>query len=164
MKDNDKLVNFKAPEETVEIAKKKLDHGEMSEVLRSELERVAHGAAEAEQTRVKDQLQELREEKRAIEEDIRNKRRERDEKDRKIERLEERLDALANQDGQYDGVLTAIETQMHNDAMHVFEDHGLVSDAAEAGNCSKEQVLSDLRERNPNLPDEMFSKGGYGTR
>jgi len=154
--DNKKLVNFNAPEETVETAKAKLEYGEMSERLRETLEQIAHGADVAEQTRMKDQLQEKRKDRREIESDIRRLQDERDEVDQDIERLEQRLDELADQEGEYDGFLKSIEADLH-DGMHVWETHAKVEQAAQIGQTTPEAVLDDLRERNPTIPEEQYA-------
>lgn len=155
---SEKLVNFKAPEETVEAAKDKLQHGEMSEELRHTLKRIAHGADAAEQTRVKDRLKQLRKQRRQLEEDIQSLQSERDETERDIERLEERLDQLAEQEGEYDGYLKSIEQDL-KDGIRVFEGHAKIKQAARIAGCSQADVLRDLQERNPDVPDEQFTEG-----
>lgn len=158
---NDKLVNFKAPKNTVETAKAKLNHGEMSERLRKTLEEIAHGKDVAEQTRVKERLKKEREERREIEREIRDKQQERDEKDRIIERLEEKLDTLSEQEGEYDGFLQSIEADLH-DGKHVWKDHGKIEEAAELVDCRPKDVIEDLKERNPNLPESRFNPKDVG--
>jgi chromosome segregation ATPase len=153
-----KRITFLIPEETAEKAKAKLEHGEMSDRLRDTLNRIAHGADVAEQTRVKEALQQKRREKREIESEIETLRRNREEKEREIERLEERLDTLANQDGEYEGVLKALESLLE-DGRRVFVGHGQVKEAAAVGECSQEDVIDDLKDRNPTVPEEQFTDG-----
>jgi chromosome segregation ATPase len=155
MTDYDKQVVFNADSTTVEEAKQKLDHGEMSELLRETLDRVAHGADVTEEKRLTDRLQTLREERRQL-------RRERDEVEsdleeinRKIERVEQRLDDLREQEGEYDGVLAMLEADLH-DGVRVMEGTPKVEKAARIGDCSAADVIADLRERNPDVPDAAF--------
>jgi len=157
MTNNDKLVNFKAPETTVEEAKAKLEHGEMSQRLREALETIAHGADVAEETRLTDRLQSLREERRtkrqerdAIEADL-------EEINRDIERVEQRLDNLREQQGEYDGVLAMLEEDL-KDGRRILESSEKVIRAAELGDCSAADVIGDLKDRNPDVPDAAYWK------
>jgi len=159
---SDKLVNFNAPEETVKKAKSKLEHGEMSERLRATLKEIAHGTDVAEQTRIKDHIQQLREDRRDVEGQINSLQRERDEIDRKIGRLEERLDTLMDQQGEYEGFLQSIEQDLH-DGKSVFIGHGKIETAADLGDCTQEEVIEALQERNPDLPPERFEQGTVHT-
>lgn len=153
-----KLINFKVPEDTHKKLKAKLDHGELSERLRETVDAIAYGAEVAEHKRTKEALQEARKDKRDIESDIDTLRDERDEKEREIERLESKLDSLMEQEGQYDGFLQSIEEQMHAEEMRVFPEHAQVKKAAGVGGISPEEVVADLRERNPSLPDQQFEQ------
>lgn len=155
MSDDDTLVNFRAPEETVETAKMKLEHGEMSKELRTRLEEIAHGTDVAERTRIKDQLKEKRQERRDKQREINNLQNDVDEIDRDIERLEERLDQLAEQEGEYDGYLKSLEADLR-DGEHLFAGHAKVEEAATLGDCSEEEVINRLQERNPEIPDLQF--------
>jgi len=152
---NDKLVNFKADKDTVEIVKQKLEHGEMSDRLRDTLNEIAHGADVAEQTRLKDRLQELRKERREITSDIEALQDKRDEKDREIERVETQLDNLREQQGEYDGALQAIEGQLH-EGVRMAPDSVPVKEAARIGDVDTEGVIEAIKERNPDVPDFAF--------
>jgi len=157
MTDNDKLVNFKAPETTVEEAKSGLDHGELSEELRATVQRLAHGADVAEETRLTDRLQTLREERRNKRQERENIEQELEELNRDIERVEQRLDALRDQQGEYDGVLAMLEEDL-NDGVRILGGSDKIKRAAKLGDCDVEDVIADLKERNPNLPDAAFER------
>jgi len=153
----DKLVTFNAPEDTFQKAKAKLEYGELSEELRSALEQIAHGTDVSEQERTKDLLKEKRKQKRKKQRKITNRQNEVEELNREIERLEDKLDTLAEQDGQYDGFLQSLDEHLHN-GNHVFTGHKQIEKAAELGDCSQEDVLADLRDRNPSISDEQFKE------
>jgi len=150
-----KLVNFKADAETVELAKSKLEHGEMSERLRQTLEHIAHGADVSERTRLKDQLQEKRRQRREVEQELSTLQSERDELDRDIERIEQRLDELLDKQGEYDGALSMLESELHS-GEYVYSEKASVKQAATVGECSPESVVDDVRDRNGDVPDAAF--------
>jgi len=159
-------INVKVPARTKELAKQRLEHGGITRVVRESLTRVAHGEEASEKERVKDHLEELRDERR----ELKNERNQIDDKldelDVKIERAEDRLDELRDKEGEYEGALQMIESAIRGEdrerPMNVFVGHGQVEHAAELANCSQEDVIEDLKERNPNLPDSRFTKGSGG--
>lgn len=156
--DNRRQVVFRMDEATVDRAKQKLEHGEMSERLRQTLTAIAHGADAGERERVKGRLQDARQERDELKSEIDTKQQQLQTKTREIERLEERLDALMDKESEYDGFLQGIEQDMV-DGMHVFHGHAKIERAAELGGCSQQDVLDDLRERNPSLPAQQFERG-----
>ena len=155
--DPSKQVGFEVDEQAYEMAKEKLDYGEMSEILREAIHEVAFGSRTTEQQRVKDRLKELREKKRKKQREIRDAQQEVDEIERKIERCEDRLDELQEQDGEFDGALELLESQLE-EGSRVFVGHGQVEQAAELGKCTQEEVIQTLKQRNPDLPDEAFRR------
>jgi len=157
MTEHDKTVNFKANSETVAEAKRKLDYGEMSKELRRTLDRIAHGADVAEETRLTDRLENLREDRRDLRQERNNIEQQLEEIERDIERVERRLEQLRDQEGEYDGFLQSLDTLL-KDGAHVFPDHGQIQQAAQIGGCDPEDVIEDLKRRNPDVPDEQFSK------
>ena len=153
--DNTTRVTFLAPEESWKEAQDKTEHGEMSERFRSEIDRVAHGADVAEENRLMDRLQTHREDRREAERKIREWQEERDELDRKIERIETRLDELRDQEGEYDGVLAMLEADLQ-DGVRIMEGTDKVKRAAQIGDCDPADVIQDLKDRNPDVPDMAF--------
>jgi len=157
MTNNDKLVNFKAPEESVEQAKSGLEHGELSKELRATIDRLAHGADVAEETRLTDRLRTLREEQRDLRTERDNIESKIDEKSREIERVEQRLDALRDQQGEYDGVLAMLEEDLNN-GVRILGGSDKIKRAAKLGDCEVNDVVADLKERNPDVPIEAFTQ------
>jgi len=157
MKDEDNRTRstFLVDETTLEEAKGKLDHGELSEELRTTVQRIAHGAEVAEETRLTDHLETLREARRKKRQERDNIEQELEEINRDIERTERRLEQLREQDGEYDGVLSMLEEDLH-DGRRILGGSDKIKRAASIGDCSVDDVVEDLRERNPNVPDKAF--------
>lgn len=150
-------VKFTAPADLVDKADRKLEHGERSEVLRQELRRIAYGERVSEKERVQEKLRDLRSDRRDIDREIDGLQNARDEIDRKIDRAESRLNDLAEQDGEYDGVLAMLEEDLNN-GIRILSGAPKVKRAAEIGDCSRERVINDLRDRNPDTPGMAFRK------
>jgi chromosome segregation ATPase len=153
--DTTKRVTFLVPEQSWEEAQDKTDHGEMSERLRDTVNRVAHGADVAEEARLNDRLKTLREDRRELRQERDNIEQELEEVNRKIERVETRLEELREQDGEYDGVLAMLETDL-SDGARVMQNTPKVKKAAKIGDCEPQDVIADLKERNPDVPDMAF--------
>jgi len=159
MSDDRKQVNFTAPRSTVESAQQKLEHGEMSEELRATLDRIAHGADVAEETRLTDRLEELRGNRRDLRDERDRIESELEENERDIERVERRLDELRETNGEYDGVLAMLESDLH-DGVRLMAGSEKVQRAATIGDCSPADVIDDIRDRNPDVPDMAFRPAG----
>ena len=158
---NKTQVGFEVDKDTVETAKQKLEFGEMSQRLRETLEAIAHGTEVAEETRLTDRLQTLREERRSLRQQRDNVENDLDEVNRKIERVEQRLDSLREQDGQYDGVLAMLEEDLHS-GVRILGGSDKIKRAAELGDCSVDEVIDDLKERNPEVPEKAFRPAQAG--
>lgn len=156
-------INVKVPKETKRLAKNKLGHGGLSDEIRDTLKRIAHGEVNAEKDRVKDRLEELRDKR----EDEKRKKANIETKlsdiNRKIERLENKLDSIRDKEGEYKGMLQMIESDYIEQGRNVFPEHKIIQDASEKANCSGEDVIKDLKDRNPNVPTEQFERGANYT-
>ena len=155
-------INVKVDRKTKELIKEKYGHGALTEIVRKELERKAHGGHGTELEKVKLELRELRnkreelkKEKAAIDADINTV-------ELKIERRETDLERLINEGDAYQAVLETIESMMHENGMHVDPGHGQVEKAANVGGCAPEDVINDLKDRNEELPDEQFEPKQVG--
>jgi len=161
--DNEKTeqVNVQIPKHTKEKAKKQLEHGGLTRVVRESLERVAHGEQTTERERVKDNLKELRDTRRDKVKDKQGLESEIEDLDLKIERAENRLDELDDKKGEYEGRLAMLVSQIEEDEMRVWPTHGKVVKIAEETNCTQEDVIADIRERNPTLTNLVFDVDPY---
>jgi predicted nuclease with TOPRIM domain len=160
MTDDKTRVNAKIDKDVYETAKAKLDHGGISREIRKTFQRIAHGAEVSEREQIKDRRKEWRDDRRELKHERQAINNQLDELEVKIERAENRLDDLRDKQGEYEGALQMIEDGMHEHGERVFPGHKKIQRAAELGECDAEDVISDLQERNPDLPDEQFTVGG----
>jgi len=161
MSDGMKQVGFEVDAEAWERAKSKSEWGEMTERLRGTVHEKAYGTEITERKRLREKRDSIRKEIREVENEIQNKQHTRDEKQRELERVEQRLETLEQQDGEYDGFIQAIESDLH-DGKRVFVNHGKVERAAELGDCDESDVIEALKERNPDLPEGAFREPRAG--
>ena len=148
-------VNFEAPKEPYERAKEKLEFGEMSEVLRGRINEVAYGAETTRREELRERLHDLRDDKREIDRSIDELQSDRDDVERKIERVENQLDSIRDADSEYNGALEMLESELQN-GKRIFPQHDGVERAARIAEKPKQEVLTDLQERNPDVPDHAF--------
>lgn len=148
-------VHFTVDRNAKELAKEKLEFGELSNLLRDEVHRVAFGEEISKREQLQERLNQLREErdelrseKRQIETDI-------EEKETEIARVEERLSGLERKEDRYEATLEMLEETLLEGG-RVFEDHGQVIKASKVGGKEPEDVIAELKERNPNVPDHAF--------
>lgn len=156
---NDKAqVHFTIERNAKELAKEKLDHGELSTELRETVNRIAFGEEISKRERAHRRLAELRDKK----DDLRNEKRaiegELEEVEGEIKRLEERLDKMERREDKYEATLEMLEETLKAGG-RVFEDHGQVMKAAKIGGKEAEDVIEELKERNPSIPDHAFVSG-----
>jgi len=158
MTDEDKEmvpVNFKAPKDAYEQAKGKLAFGDMSKELRGRIKEIAYGAQTTRREELRERLETLRSDKRELEAEITKKREERQEKERKIERVESKLDDLRDKEGEYLGALEMLESELMEGA-RLHPQHDGVKRAAQLGQKQKDDVLADLQARNEDVPAYAF--------
>lgn len=152
------LLTVRVEEAKKNRVKQQLEHGGITREMRKTLDRLDENT-DSEKERLKDELQEAREKR---EDKVANRDKLNTDIERlnsRIERLENDIDALRDKEGEYEGHLQSIETMLHEENARVFEDHGQVIKAAEAGDCEPADVITDLKERNPELPEHRFTVG-----
>lgn len=150
------------PKNTKQIAKRNLEHGGLSREVRATLARIAHGEEVAEVRQVKDNLEDLRDERANLKQKRDTIENELQDVERKIERGEAKLERLRDIESEYEGRLKGIEERMQQEDMHVWPEHGVVKSTAEDYGQEPDDIIQDLRERNPELPDEQFQTKGRG--
>lgn len=153
--DEKQMVTFNIDLDTYQQAKEKLEHGQMSQELRMKLKRIAYGTDASKREQLREELHTLREDKRDIEREISNLREQRSEKTRKIERVEQRLDDLRDIEGEYNGALEMLESRLLQ-GERIHENLDGVENAAQLGEKTKQDVLEDLQDRNPEVPLYAF--------
>jgi len=152
---NDEQINFTIDGDAKELAKNQLEYGELSERLRETVRAIAFGEEVSQHQKLKKRLEglrdskdELRAEKREIEAKI-------EDVEQKISRVEERVDKLDRREDQYTASLEMLEDQLMS-GVHVFPEHGQVMKAAKIGEKEPEDVIEDLQDRNPSVPEHAF--------
>lgn len=156
MSENMEQLVVEVPKETKEVAKRKLPHGGLSSEVRDALARIAHGEEVAELKKVKDNLEDLRDKRADLKQqrdDIENQLQD---VERQIERAETKLSQLRDLENEYEGRLKGLERRMHEDEIHVWLTFPEVEDIAEEYDKQPVDVINDLKDRNPGLPDEQF--------
>lgn len=161
MSDNSTKVTFEVDADAWDTAKDKAEWGEMSERLRKTVEEKAYGTEVTERKRLKEKLENLRQEKREYDTEIDGLRADRDEVSRKISRIEDRLDTLMQKDGEYEGFLQSIEEDLH-EGVRFDPQNGKIERASELGECDPADVIETLKERNPDVPDQAFELPSAG--
>lgn len=148
-------VTHLVPEHVRDAAKDKTEHGELSEHVRNLYRRIAFGEDVAEHETVRMELERVRDEKDETRRQIRELQSDLEAIERKEARLEEKLSQHTSRQDKYEGHLEALETQLAQGA-HISTTHPGVDRAANVGDVEKDEVITDLKERNPSVPDHAF--------
>lgn len=156
-------VNFTVDRDAKELAKEKLDHGELSTELRETVQRIAFGEEISKRERAHKRLAELREQKDELRAQKREVEAEIEEVEGDIARLEERLDSMERREDKYEATLELLEETLYAGG-RVFEEHGQVMKAAKIGGVDVEDVIDELKERNPSIPDHAYTQKMHDPR
>lgn len=143
------------PRHLRDAAKENAEHGELSERVRSLYRRIAFGEDVDQHETVKLELERVRSDKDDVRAQIRDLQAELDRLETKEARLEEKLSKHTSRQQKYEGHLESLETLLY-DGVHVDEEHPGVEKAANAAQVSPSDVIDDLRERNPQIPDYAY--------
>jgi len=148
-------INFTVDEDAKELAKEKLAYGELSTELRETIHRIAFGEEISKRERSRKRLAELRDHKDELRAEKREIEAEVEETEQKIARIEERLDDMERREDKYEASIEMLEQTLY-DGGHVFRDHGQVIKAAKLGGKEPEDVMEELQDRNPSVPEHAF--------
>lgn len=148
-------INFTVEQNAKDLAKEKLDYGELSTELRQTIHRIAYGEEISKRERLHKRLAELRDEKDSKRAEVREIQAEIEELEGEIARIEERLDGMERREDKYEATLEMLEQTLYAGG-RVFEDHGQVMKAAKIGGVETSDVIDELRDRNPSIPDHAF--------
>jgi len=150
-------INFTVEDAAKELAKEKLEHGELSTELRETIHRIAYGKEISKREQLHKQLADLRDTKDQLRAEVREKQAEIEEIEGKIARVEERLDGMERREDKYDATLEMLEETLYAGG-RVFEEHGQVMKAAKIGGKEPADVIQELKDRNPSIPDHAFKQ------
>lgn len=139
-----------------ELAKSKLEHGQLSEEVRALIDDIAYGpdvilrsSLQRKHADLQQQLRELRERRREIEAEIETT-------ENRLTAVTDDLDKIAKESDRYEGALRQIEARLRFEGGHYDPGHGQIINAAKIGGKEPEGVMKDLKERNPDVPDDAF--------
>lgn len=148
-------VGHRVPEHIRDAAKENTDHGELSEMVRSLYKRIAHGDTEGGVESVAIELERIRAKKDDLRDQVRKLQNELQALEQEETRLEEKLTSRRSRQDKYEGRLESLEAMLLNGS-HVDADAPAVRDAADELGCTAEDVIEDLKQRNPSAPDYAF--------
>lgn len=138
-----------------DTAHEKTEHGEMSERVRALYREVAYGEVYDEreqlQTRLDnltEKLAEKRRKKNDLESDI-------SDIEAKVDKVQRRLSEQNTESAEYKAHLESIESMLH-DGQRVTTQMSAVETAAEKKGVTREDVIEQLKERNPDVPEAAF--------
>lgn len=149
-------------EDKIELVKELLRHGEQSKILRDVVDTIVktggydrHTVFDSRIEQKKETLQELRRERRHLDEEI-------GQVESELEQLRERRENILSQQDEYEIALAAIERPFRaGEFGHVDVGHARIQELAEEYGRRPDDVHQDLRDRNPDVPDYAFSQYGH---
>lgn len=145
------------PEPLKDVAFRKLEHGEWAEKVRELLNSIAFGdeiteraLLENEIEHEREEIRELRSEKRDIENEIQ------DREDR-VHKLQRDLEQKDSREDKFEGALEQLEWDLRN-GTHIDKDHPKVTNVSALAGIEQEGVMKKLHERNPDVPPWAFEQ------
>lgn len=151
-------INVKVPKWVKQEYRRTHDHGDLSRDIRKLLERKAFGEelskrAQAERRidEITDEIDTLRAERDEIDDKI-------DELETELAQLEDRVEQWDDREAEFERRLERCEQELYGGG-RLFPDHGLVKAAANAGGVNPEDVIAELKDQNPDVPDHAFVDG-----
>jgi DNA repair exonuclease SbcCD ATPase subunit len=160
MNDDDEMeqVNHLVPKTTKERANQAADWGELSEVVRDVYEVFANTGGDSEVAR-------LEAERRRVEAQIQSH-------EAQVDSLQDELEELRNRKTQLSDRIAEAESRtaeyeekrdtllsMLDDGDCLWPSHGTVQEAASVNGKTPDEVIDELRELRPHLPDDRFTEG-----
>jgi len=151
-------IGFEVDKDAKELIKRKLDHGELSDILREEVYAIAYGQEVGRRKKIQKRLEQIEQERIETREELERAKSKLSELNEERERLEQELANLSDIDQQYQDLLEEIEQEWLAEGKRVFVGHGKVEKAANLKGCDQEEIIQELKERNPNLPEKKFTE------
>lgn len=134
------------------------DHGELSEAVRDvyRMYATAGGAETLAQLEVR--LRRTRRERESIESRIESLQDELAEVRERETELQEEIREYEQETTEYERLMGEMSAMLR-DGKSVFPTHGKVKTAASVKGCGVDEVVSELKDRNPDIPEEQFQEG-----
>lgn len=157
MSDDHVRVTHRVPEHARDAAQSKTEHGELSDLVRGVYRRIAFGEDVDQHESVKMELERVRDEKDETQAKIRELQADLESLRTKETRLEEKLSEHTSREQKYEGHLDQLEAQLL-DGSHIPKSYNGVVQAAKEGEKEPEDVIDELKERNPQVPEYAFEE------
>lgn len=143
------------PEHLREAAKRNSEHGEISERVRDVLREIAYGENIAEHERKKQELAQTRQKKDELRNKLTEIQAELENVERKERRLEEQIEQSQTTEQEYKTILQTLEAEVR-DGANITVQRRSVKNAAEIKGIEPEEVVGELKDRNPEIPEHAF--------
>ena len=147
--------SFILPEHLKDAGLRNSEHGEMAERCRDQFRRVGYGEEVQNEEALRRELETVRNKKDEVDAEIRDLQSERERLARKETRLEERVEKTDSRKEKYDGMLESAESLLAQGG-HVYPHHPIIKNAADLMKITTEEVIDDLKDRHPAIPDHAF--------
>lgn len=154
---------IRMPRNLRDEAKAQAEHGQLSEMVRDVFREIAFGEDINKREQYKRQLERIRDDKDDIRADIRDLQTELEKLEAQEARLEERLNETTSLRDKYDGMLEMLEHELYS-GENIFAEHAAVKRAARTSNLEPDQVIEELKERNPEIPEYAFEPKMHADR
>ncbi len=158
MSDDTAQVNHLVPADIKERAKENADHGELSEAVRDVYRMYASTGGAETLAQLEVRLRKVRRERESVEDRIEALQDELDELRTRETDIQEEIRQYEQETTKYER-LVAEMVALVRDGKSVFPTHGKVKTAASVKGCSIEEVMTDLKDRTPDVPDGRFTEG-----
>lgn len=154
-----KLFGAQIDAETAEIINNRLEYGEKSELIQELAQSIAYGSTWDERTPLDIQIE-------SVEEKLAEARRRRREADadvesyeNELERLRQKRETTQTKAEKLEASLLPIESDLREgERQRIFPEHGSIEAIAREYNLPKEEIIDELKSRNPDIPDYVFEE------
>lgn len=151
-------VNHLVPADIKERAKANAEHGELSEAVRDVYRMYATTGGAETLAQLEVRLRKTRRERESLEDRIKHLKEELETVRDQERDLEEQIREYEQETTEYERVMGELSAMLR-DGQSVFPTHGKVKTAASVKGCPVNDVMDDLRDRNPDVPDARFKEG-----
>lgn len=148
-------VSHLVPEDLREDAKENSGHGDLSDAVRQAYRIIAYGDDYEDTFRLQQRLERARNEYERLVEDKEQIEREMRDVSSRIDSLDRKLEESKEAEAAFEDELSHLEAAVRS-GEHIFPSHGKVQNAAEIGSVEPKDVVDQLKNRNPEIPDDAF--------
>lgn len=163
MMDDDEMeqVNHLVPSGTKARASESADWGELSEAVRSVYEAFARTGGDADVVRLQAELQRVQSHLSSLDEQIASLESEREAMKEREDELVRQLDKAESDADEYIDLINQLLDSLDS-GESVWPSHAIVQEAATLNGSSPDEVIDELRDERPHLPDDRFTEGSSG--